>query len=73
MTKFTIIFRLMWLMLVLAILFIDRNNFIHVIIIISILLILTIITILRAINSRNEWRKMIEDGEIEIKDKISFD
>jgi len=57
----------------LAVLFIDRNNYIHVIVIISILLILTTITILRAINSRNEWRKMIEDGEVEIKDKISFD
>ncbi len=73
MTKFTMIFRLMWLMVGLAVLFMDRNNFIHVIIVISILLILTAITILRAINSRNEWRKMIEDGEVEIKDKISFD
>ncbi len=73
MTKFTMIFRLMWLMVGLAVLFMDRNNFIHVIIVISILLILTTITILRAINSRNEWRKMIEDGEVEIKDKISFD
>tara|TARA_Y100000590_G_C15468950_1_gene919427 strand:- start:391 stop:582 length:192 start_codon:yes stop_codon:yes gene_type:complete len=63
----------MWLMVGLAVLFMDRNNFIHVIIVISILLILTAITILRAINSRNEWRKMIEDGEVEIKDKISFD
>tara|TARA_Y100001960_G_scaffold145283_1_gene154027 strand:- start:510 stop:701 length:192 start_codon:yes stop_codon:yes gene_type:complete len=63
----------MWLMVGLAVLFMDRNNFIHVIIVISILLILTTITILRAINSRNEWRKMIEDGEVEIKDKISFD
>ena len=73
MTKFTMIFRLMWLMVGLAVLFMDRNNFINVIIVISILLILTAITILRAINSRNEWRKMIEDGEVEIKDKISFD
>ena len=73
MTKFTIIFRLIWLIAGLAVLFMDRNNFIHVIIVISILLILTTITILRALNSRNEWRKMIKDGEVEIKDKISFD
>ena len=73
MTKFTMVFRTMWLMVGLAVLFMDRNNFIHSIIVISILLILTAVTILRAINSRNEWRKMIDDGEVEIKDKISFD
>jgi hypothetical protein len=37
------------------------------------LVILTIITVLRALESRNQWRRMIKDGDVEIKDKISFD
>ena len=37
------------------------------------LILLTIITIIRALISRNEWRKIIDDGDVEIKDKISFD
>ena len=36
------------------------------------LLVLTIITVVRSLNSRNEWRKIIEDGHVEIKDKIKF-
>ena len=51
----------------------DRENKVMVLITIVLLLIITTITILRSINSRNEWREMIEDGEVEIKDKISFD
>ncbi len=43
-----------------------------IIIQLSSLFILTLITILRVIESRNEWRKIIDDGDVEIKDKISF-
>ena len=39
---------------------------------IFLLAILTFITILRSIDSRNQWREMIEDGDVEIKDKIEF-
>ena len=46
---------------------------IMVLVVISMLLILTCITIIRAFESREEWRKMIKDGDVEIKDKISFD
>ena len=28
--------------------------------------------ILRSIDSRNQWRKIIDDGDVEIKDKIEF-
>ena len=52
---------------------INNSNSISTIIIIFILISLTIITVIRAVESRNEWRQMIEDGDIEIKDKISFD
>ena len=39
---------------------------------IVLLSILTFITFLRAIDSRNQWRKIIEDGDVKIKDKIEF-
>ena len=42
-------------------------------IIIFILLFLTAITIIRALESRNQWRRMIDDGEVEVKEKMSFD
>tara|TARA_B100001142_G_C14002894_1_gene527319 strand:- start:448 stop:558 length:111 start_codon:yes stop_codon:yes gene_type:complete len=34
---------------------------------------ISIITVIRSLNSRNEWREIIEDGGVEIKEKISFD
>ena len=73
MTKFTIFFRFTWLITLLSFTVIDRNNKILVWIMISVLLLLTTVTIIRALISRNEWRKMIEDGEVEVKNKISFD
>jgi len=65
--------KLIWAITFMLILFMDRENKVMVLITIVLLLIITTITILRSINSRNEWREMIEDGEVEIKDKISFD
>ena len=65
--------KLFWVITLLLVLFLDRENKIMVIVTISLLLLISLITILRSINSRNEWRQMIEDGEVEIKDKISFD
>ena len=73
MTKFTIFFRISWFITIILILFIDTDNSIMVYSIISMLLILTCITVIRALESRNQWRRMIEDGDVEIKDKISFD
>ena len=52
---------------------VNNSNSIYTIVIIFILILLTIITVIRAIESRNEWRRMIEDGDVELKDKISFD
>tara|TARA_B100002052_G_scaffold134337_1_gene123405 strand:+ start:19 stop:273 length:255 start_codon:yes stop_codon:yes gene_type:complete len=73
MSKFTIFFRLLWFGLIFSFMFFfDRENKIMIIIQLSSLFILTLITILRAIESRNEWRKIIDDGDVEIKDKISF-
>ncbi len=73
MTKFTIFFRLLWFVLIFSFMFFfDRENKIMIIIQLCSLFFLTLITILRTIESRNEWRKIIDDGDVEIKDKISF-
>ena len=73
MTKFTLFFRFLWLITIISIFFIDRSNPLSSYIVIAVLLILTIITVIRALESRNQWRRMIKEGDVEIKDKISFD
>ena len=70
MTKFTIFFRIIWLVVILSFLFLDRENFIFIIIQLISLIVLTIITVIRTIESRNEWRKMIKDGDVEIKNHL---
>tara|TARA_Y100000994_G_scaffold114225_1_gene93981 strand:+ start:756 stop:962 length:207 start_codon:yes stop_codon:yes gene_type:complete len=66
-------FRLLWFLTIVSILFINTESKIMVYSVISMLLILTTITVIRALESRNQWRRMIEDGDVEVKDKISFD
>ena len=61
---------MIWFVLILSFLFIDRGNLIIVSIFLILLLILTGITVVRIIESRNEWRKMIEDGDVEIKNHL---
>ena len=73
MTKFTLFFRFLWFATIISVFFIDRDNSFMVYTFIVILLILTIITVIRALESRNQWRRMIKEGDVEIKDKISFD
>ena len=67
------VIKLTWFIVFLLIIFIDRNNNIQKLSTIIILLLISIVTVVRSLNSRNEWRKIIEDGDVEIKEKISFD
>ena len=69
---FNYIFKIIWIATFFLIIFLDRNNFYMVVSTIFILLFITIVTVVRSLNSRNEWREIIEDGDVEIKDKISF-
>ena len=62
----------MWFITILLIIFLDRENKIMVILSLVLLIVMSTITIIRSLDSRNEWRKMIEDGDVEIKDKIKF-
>tara|TARA_B100000686_G_C15869574_1_gene515768 strand:- start:124 stop:321 length:198 start_codon:yes stop_codon:yes gene_type:complete len=64
--------KIMWALIFILIIFIDRNSKLMVITTIFLLLALTLITIIRSLISRNEWRKLIEDGDVEIKEKIKF-
>ena len=73
MTKFTLFFRFLWFVTIISVLFIDRNKPMMIYTVIAVLVVLTIITVIRALESRNQWRRMIKEGDVEIKDKISFD
>ena len=69
MNLFTKFYRLSWLILFLLLIFLDRQNSYLVIVTILLLLILSAIAVLRSLESRNEWRKFLdEDGEILDKD-----
>ena len=69
----SLVIKLVWLLTFVLVVTIDRDNNLMTILTITLLILISLTTIIRSINSRNEWRKMIEDGEVEIKDKISFD
>ena len=69
----SLVIKLVWLLTFVLVVTIDRDNKLMAILTIALLVLIALITVLRSINSRNEWREMIENGEVEIKDKISFD
>jgi len=69
----SLVIKLVWCLTFILVVTIDRENKLMSIITIVLLILISLTTILRSINSRNEWREMIEEGEVEIKDKISFD
>ena len=69
---FNYLIKFLWLLVLVLIVFIDSDNIIMVLSTIAVLLIACFITVVRSLISRNEWRKMIEDGEIEVKEKIKF-
>ena len=69
----SLVIKLVWLLTFVLVVTIDRDNSLMTILTITLLILISLTTIIRSINSRNEWREMIEDGEVEIKDKISFD
>ena len=66
------IIKSLWLLVFIMIVFVDRSNAMMVYSTIILLLLLTGITVVRSLISRNEWRQIIEDGDVEIKDKIKF-
>ena len=61
---------MIWFFLIFSFFLIDRENMIMVSILLVLLFILTGITIIRVLESRNEWRKMIKNGDVEIKNHL---
>ena len=65
MNIFTKIYRTAWLVLIILIIFLDRNNLYWVIGTIILLLLLSCIAVLRFLDSRNEWREMIKEESLD--------
>jgi len=65
MTFFTKIYRMAWVVLIVLIIFLDRNNQYWVVGTIILLLLLSGIAILRFLDSRNEWRKIIKEESLD--------
>ena len=65
MNLFTKIYRFSWLILLILLFFLDRDNPYWVITTILLLLGLSGIAVLRFLESRKEWRKYIEEGFID--------
>ena len=65
MNIFTKIYRVAWLVLVILIIFLDRNNLYWVIGTIILLLLLSCIAVLRFLDSRNEWREIIKEKSLD--------
>ena len=65
MTIFTKIYRTAWMVLIIVIIFLDRNNLYWVVGTITLLLLLSGIAVLRFLDSRNEWRKIIKEESLD--------
>jgi len=61
----TKIYRTAWLVLIILIIFLDRNNLYWVIGTIILLLLLSCIAVLRFLDSRNEWREIIKEESLD--------
>ena len=65
MNPFMKIYRFSWLILIILLIFLDRDNPYWVITTILLLVVLSGIAILRAIESRREWRKYIDEESLD--------
>jgi len=65
MNLFTKIYRLLWLIIILLLIFLDRQNPYWVIATLLLLIILSAIAVLRFLESRNEWREYIDEESVD--------
>jgi ABC-type bacteriocin/lantibiotic exporter with double-glycine peptidase domain len=65
MNIFTKIYRTAWIVLIFLIIFLERNNLYWVVGTIILLLLLSGIAVLRFLDSRNEWRKIIQEESLD--------
>ena len=65
MNLFTKLYRLLWLIIILLLIFLDRQNPYWVIATLLLLIILSAIAVLRFLESRNEWREYIDEESLD--------
>ena len=65
---FTKIFRFLWLLFFILLIFLDRDSNYTKIGLIVFLLILTLITVLRTLESKKEWNEIVKDIKDDEKD-----
>ena len=65
MNLFTKLYRLLWMIIILLLIFLDRQNPYWVIATLLLLIILSAIAVLRFLESRNEWRKYIDEESLD--------
>ena len=70
-TIFTRLFRLMWLLFFILLIFLDRDIFIVKVGLIAFVLILTVITILRSLESKREWGEIVNNLDEDEKELFS--
>jgi|TARA_B110000116_G_scaffold188688_1_gene163813 hypothetical protein len=68
---FTRLFRLLWLLFFILLIFLDRDIFAVKMGLIAFVLILTVITILRALESKKEWGEIVNDLDEDEKELFS--
>ena len=61
MISFTKIYRFSWFILIISLIFLDRQNVYMVGVALFFLVVLSAIAILRAIEARNQWREFIKE------------
>ena len=64
MNFFLKIYRSLWLVFIMLFIFLDRQNLYWVTVTILLLIILSSIAVFRSIESRNEWRRIIQEESI---------
>ena len=65
MNLFTKIYRFSWLIILILLIFLDRNNPYWVFATILLLIVLSGIAILRSLESRKEWREYLEEESLD--------
>ena len=65
MNLFTKLYRLLWLIIILLLIFLDRQNPYWVIATLLLLIILSALAVLRFLESRNEWREYIDEESVD--------
>jgi hypothetical protein len=68
---FTRLFRLLWLLFFILLIFLDRDIFAVKMGLIAFVLILTVITILRALEAKKEWGEIVNDLDEDEKELFS--